>query len=93
MIDKINNLVQRHEAQIKTQYMNEVDTILNIIQIDKLHLGSPYANLNKNFLTDFEFLKPKLLDMISKVMTEDKRIKGIKDLMNQFSKQFRNFAI
>lgn len=48
MIDKVSNLVKRHRTQIREGVLKEVDTIINLIQIDKLYLGSPFANLNKN---------------------------------------------
>jgi len=93
MIDKINNLVNKHRLQLQSGVLTEVDTIVNLIQIDKSYLGGHTYNLNRNYLTDFNYLKPRLIEMMDKVMKEDKRIKGIKDLMNQFSKQYRNFTI
>jgi len=39
MIDKINNLVNKHRMQLQSGVLTEVDTIVNLIQIDKSYLG------------------------------------------------------
>jgi len=84
MIDKISSLVNRNRQH---ENVTDIEILMSHVKLDKLYLGSPYANLNTNYLTEFESILPKLYKLIDDIKDDNNRIAQFKKAFEQVASQ------
>jgi len=84
MIDKISSLVNKNRQH---ENITDIEILMSHVKLDKLYLGSPYANLKTNYLTEFESILPKLYKLIDDIKDDNNRIAQFKKAFDQVASQ------